>query len=178
MLRGAKITLVGLVTFLVGLLSLAQAEDDSTYKAGFIVKLFDYVQWPAGSGIDSNGSAVIGVLGDCPLVAPLKAAAAEKSAGGKLLTVKIVTMTDPLSDCDILLIPTTDKTELAKIMKKLATAPVVTVSDCTGFAGFGVMVNFYKDDASGKVKFEINTLAAGDAKLKFSSQLLKLAKVI
>jgi len=176
--RRARILVVGLLTFFAVSLSLVQAEEDSSYKADFIMKLFDYVQWPAGSGIDSNGSAVVGVLGDCPLVAALKTATAEKNAAGKQLKVKVVSPADPLTDCAILFLPITDKTELAKALKKIGEAPVVTVSDCTGFAGFGVMVNFFKEEGSSKVKFEINNLAAGDAKLKFSSQLLKLAKII
>ncbi|PWB72985.1 hypothetical protein C3F09_05830 [candidate division GN15 bacterium] len=171
----ARILAVGLVTFLVTLFGAALAEDD-TYKADFIVKLFDYVQWPAGFGPDSNGSATIGVVGESPMVAALTTAA--KNAGSRKIAVKVVSPTDPLTDCAILYLPTTDKTELAKVLKKLGTAPIVTVSDCSGFAGFGVMVNFYKEDETGKTRFEINNLAAGDAKLKISSQLLKLARII
>jgi hypothetical protein len=176
--RHVRIATVGLLTFLVISLGVVQAEDDSGYKADFILKLFDYVTFPSGSGIDSNGSAVIGVVGASPLTAALKAAAVGAGASGKKITVKEVSLSDPLTDCAILFIPTTDKTELAKALKKVANAPVVTVGDCTGFAGFGVIVNFFKEDGTGKVKFEINTLAAGDAKLKFSSQLLKLARII
>ncbi len=172
----ARILLVGLLTFVIALFSVVRAEDDSTFKADFIVKLFDYVTWPAGFGPDSNGAATIGVLGDSPLVAALQTAAT--SATGKKLNVKVVSITDPLTDCSILYLPTTDKTELAKALKKVGTAPIVTVSDCSGFAGFGVMVNFFKEEGTGKTKFEINNLAAGDAKLKISSQLLKLAKII
>ena len=174
----ARILFVGLLTFFAVSLGQVRAEDDTSYKADFITKLFDYVQWPAGAGVDSNGSAVVGVLGDCPLVAALKTATAEISANRKQIKVKVVSLADPLTDCAVLVLPTTDKTELAKALKKVAASPVLTVGDCAGFAGFGVMVNFFKEEGSGKVKFEINNLAAGDAKLKFSSQLLKLAKII
>lgn len=174
--RNVRIATAGFVTLLVISLGVVQAEDDSAYKADFILKLFDYVTFPSGSGIDSNGSATIGVLGDSPLTAALKAAAG--NASGKKVTVKSVTIADPWTDCAVLFIATTDKSELAKALKKVANGPIVTVSDCAGFAGFGVIVNFFKEDGTGKVKFEINTLAAGDAKLKFSSQLLKLAKII
>mgnify|MGYP001041984797 CR=1 FL=1 len=111
------------------------------------------------------------------MVAALKASA-EKNAAGKKINIKALALTDPLAECAILFLPMTDKTELAKVLKKLGASPVVTVSDCAGFAGFGVMVNFFKEAETGKVKFEINNLAAGDAKLKISSQLLKLAKII
>jgi hypothetical protein len=174
----ARITTIGLVTLLAISLGMARAEDDASYKADFIIKLFDYVTFPAGSGIDSSGSAIIGILGESPLTTALTAAVANAGSSGKKITIKVVALTDPLTDCDVLFLPTTEKTELAKALKKIGAAPVVTVGDCAGFAGFGVIVNFYKEEGTGKVRFEINTLAAGDAKLKFSSQLLKLAKII
>ena len=152
-------------------------EDDVSYKADFILKLVDYVQWPAGAGTSDDGSVVVGVAGGSPILDALKSKAAEKSAGAKKITIREVTL-ETATQCQILMITTTDKTVLAKILKQLGTAPVLTVSDCQGFAGFGVMINFFKEEGTGKTKFEANTLAAGDANLKISSQLLKLAKIV
>jgi hypothetical protein len=175
MIRKRLLLAAVLTACLLGVLQVGVAEDDAAYKADFIVKLIDYVTWPAGAGPDG---VTIGVIGDSPLLAGLKTKAAEKSAAGKKVTVKAITLADPVTDCQIVFIPTTDKAELAKVLKKIGASPVLTVSDCQGFAGFGVIINFFKEEGTGKVKFEVNTLAAGDVKLKISSQLLKLAKII
>lgn len=158
---------------IIVLFSVQTYSQDFNYKADFIVKLIDYVQWPAGSGTDAGGSVIIGVVGQSPISQSLKTA-----AEGKKITIKAVSAGDPLTDCQIIFITTKDKSELASILKKVGGKPVVTVSDCSGFAGFGVMINFFTEDGSGKTKFEANTLAAGDAGIKISSQLLKLAKLI
>jgi hypothetical protein len=175
MIRNRLLFAAVLTVCLLGALQAGVAEDDAAYKSDFIVKLVDYVSWPSDTGADG---VTIGIIGESPLVAGLKAKAAEKTSAGKKVTVKSISLADPVTDCQIVFIPTTDKAELAKIFKKIGTSPVLTVSDCQGFAGFGVIINFFKEEGTGKVKFEVNTLAAGDAKLKISSQLLKLAKIV
>lgn len=164
---------IGCSIFAVVFFSTHVYSEDLAYKADFIIKLIDYVQWTGGAGTDGSGTVNIGVVGQSPILQSLKTA-----SEGKKITVKTITPEDPLTDFQILFITTKDKTELAKALKKISGKPVLTVSDCTGFAGFGVMINFYSEDGTGKVKFEANTLAAGDAGLKISSQLLKLAKII
>jgi hypothetical protein len=175
MIRKRLLFAAVLTVCLFGVLQVGLAEDDAAYKSDFIVKLVDYVTWPSDTGADG---VTIGVMGESPLLAGLKAKAAEKSSAGKKITVRAITLADPVTDCQIVFIPTTDKAELAKIFKKIGTSPVLTVSDCQGFAGFGVIINFFKEEGSGKIKFEVNTMAAGDVKLKISSQLLKLAKIV
>ena len=94
------------------------------------------------------------------------------------VNLKELTLDGDFSGCQVVFFQTQDKSELAKILKKVAGQPILTVSDCTGFAGFGVMLNFYTEAEGGKVKFEVNSLAVSDAKLKISSSLLKLARVL
>jgi len=163
---------------LLGISLVRPGADDDSYKADFIVKLFSYVDWPAGKGAAADGGVTVGVVGKASMLSQLKAAAAQRTTDGKKTTIKELTLDGDFSGCQILFFQTQDKSELAKILKKIAGQPILTVSDCTGFAGFGVMVNFYTEADGGKVKFEINALAASDAKLKISSSLLKLARVL
>jgi hypothetical protein len=155
-------------------------KDEIDYKADFIIKVVDYVTWPDGADTDSAGAVVIAVLGESPLVPKLEELVAEKVKNGQKMTIKKVAMTDDLTDCQILFVTTEEKTELAKVLKKVAKAPVLTVSDAYYFARYGVMVNFYKEEADGKekIKFEVNQMTMGFVGLKMSSKLLKLATVI
>jgi hypothetical protein len=50
---------------------------------------------------------------------------------------------------------------------------VLTVSDASGFADRGGMIQFVLQ--SGKVRFEVNLAPASQAGLAFSSELLKVA---
>jgi len=153
-------------------------EDELKYRADFIVNSLEYVTWPDGAATDSNGAIVIGVVGETPLFARLTTAAAEKAKEGKSMVVKPHTAEDDLASCQILFIASDDKAVLAKILKKVDGKPVLTMSDAEYFANFGVMVNFVRGEAEDKKKFEVNKMVLDMAKLKMSSQLLKLARII
>jgi len=149
------------------------------FKADFIVKVTDYVTWPAGAATNAAGEIAIGVLGDSPLTPKLKELAASRSGQGTKMTVTPVTVDDNLAAYQILFLSTEDKAELAQILKKVQNAPVLIISDAYYFARYGVMVNFYKEEGGdGKVKFEVNQITLGMAGLKMSSKLLKLATII
>ena len=53
---------------------------------------------------------------------------------------------------------------------------VLTVGETEGFALSGGMIGFYNDDS--KLRFEINRSLAESAKLRISSRLLRLARLV
>jgi len=169
------ILLFGLATFV-----LSGTNESVEYKADFIVKLMDYVTWPDGAGSDRTGSVVIAVVGESPLTPRLEELAQKRSKEGKKVVVKTISLDDSLADCQILFMPSKDKGDLAKVLKGLQDAPVLTVSDAEYFARHGVMINFFEDNVGGKskVKFEVNRTTIKMSGLKLSSRLLKLAKII
>jgi len=154
--------------------------EEIDYKADFIIKIVDYVTWPAGSGVNGQGDVSIAVLGDSPLIPKLKELAAARTQAGSKMSVTTVTLESDLAAHQILFIATEDKTELATILKKIQNAPVLTVSDAYYFARYGVMVNFFSEEVEGKpkIKFEVNQMTLGMVGLKMSSKLLKLATLI
>ena len=177
-----KVLLLTTILFLLGISAFGQedTEEEINYKADFIIKLIDYTTWAEGAGKDSQGAVVISVIGESPLTPRLKELAAAETKNDKKITVKVVSIEDKLTDCQILFLPTKDKKDLAKILKKVDGHPVLTVSDCYYFARHGVMINFVKEENDGKtkVKFEVNRTTIKLAGLKLSSRLLKLATII
>ncbi len=177
-----KMQVMTIALVLLGLMAygkeLTKAEVE--YKADFIIKAVDYVTWPDGTETDSGGVIVIAILGESDLDDRLTELAAEKTKKGQKITVKTVSMDDDLTACQVLFVSTEDKAELAKALKKVKNSPVLTVSDAYYFARYGVMINFYTEEASGKekVKFEVNTMTLKFVGLKMSSKLLKRATII
>lgn len=154
----------------------ASADVRTDYQAEFIVKLIDYVTWPDGAGRDTGGSFVIGVVGQTNLLDVLRAEAAKRAADK--IEVKSFGLEDDFTGCQIIFMSTQDLKELPTILKKVAGKPILTVSEAEKFAQYGVMINFTAGAATEKAKFEANRLAAMDAGLKISAQLLKLGTVI
>jgi hypothetical protein len=184
-LKGVKLMsrLVVVGALLLAALSLqakSLTSEEIDYKADFIIKIIDYVTWPTGAGTNAQGEISIAVLGDSPLTPKLKELAAARTTAGVKMSVTTVTAESDLTLHQILFLTTEDKTELAAVLKKIQKAPVLTISDAYYFARYGVMVNFFSEEAEGKakVKFEVNQMTLGPVGLKMSSKLLKLATLI
>ncbi len=176
-----RVTIIGASLVLATMLQAKTlTAEEIEYKADFIVKIVDYITWPAGAGVNGQGEISIGVLGDSPLIPKLKELAAARTQAGTKMSVSSVTLESDLAAYQILFISTEDKTELATILKKVDKAPVLTVSDAYYFARYGVMVNFFSEEVDGKpkIKFEVNQMTLGMVGLKMSSKLLKLATLI
>ena len=65
---------------------------------------------------------------------------------------------------------------MPQIIASLQGASVLTVGDLDGFLDEGGMIQFLTEND--RVRFAINANAAGRAKLKISSKLLSLARVV
>jgi hypothetical protein len=62
------------------------------------------------------------------------------------------------------------------VLRRTDSRPILTISETTGAAALGYIINFYRDDTH--VKFEINANAAKDSGLKVRAKLLRLARVV
>ena len=69
-----------------------------------------------------------------------------------------------------------ERARLGQILENVRGQSILTIGDTDGFAQLGGIVNFVLED--GKVRFEINPESAGRARLRISSRLLTLARII
>lgn len=76
----------------------------------------------------------------------------------------------------MLFISGSEEENLARIVKTINGALVLTIGDSEGFAKKGVMINFYMENK--RVRFEINPKAAMHAGLRISSKLLRIARIV
>jgi hypothetical protein len=65
---------------------------------------------------------------------------------------------------------------LPAILKSLESAPVLTVGEMTEFAERGGVICFKVEQD--RIRLEINVAAAERSRLRISSQLLKLARIV
>jgi len=143
-------------------------------KAQFVFDLMNQVEWPQGTGA-ADGEFVIMVVGETPVTAALEVKAEEISKAGTKASVKTVAADASFAEADIVFIGTGELTELAKVLKGVAKTKALTVSDQSGFARYGVMVTVTNNKDTGKIGIEINQMAARNAGLKISQDLIKKA---
>lgn len=175
-----KKSLILVVALLVGVFALAQADQEKEVanKADFIISLIDNVEWPKDSESESGDEIVIHVIGDTPMLAKLEELAELKSQKGPKVSVEQVKYTDDLSGCDFLFVSSEDLSVLAKVLKKVNGTKTLTIADAKDFARYGVMINFFEEEGSSRVRYEVNKLVVDSAGITISSKVMDKAELI
>lgn len=166
-----------LLTLATGLLSSpvqAQTSNEYQVKAAFLYNFAKFVDWPAEAFGGSSAPLVIGVVGDDPFGAALEQAINGKTISGRPLAVRRLKWGQDLRSCHILFIGSSERKRLPQILQSLSGASVLTVGDMRQFNQQGGIINFILE--ASKVRFEINSRGADQARLRISSKLLALAK--
>jgi hypothetical protein len=152
---------------------MAEPPTEYEVKAAFIHNIAKFVEWPAAPPF--SGSARLCLLGRDPFGGTLGVLQG-KQIGRLSWEIVPVSARTSLKECRVLFIAASESGNLDRILGSIGNYSVLTIGDSPGYAEQGVMVNFYLEE--NKVRFEINREAAARARLGFSSQLLKLARIV
>lgn len=144
-----------------------------TVKGAFLYNFTHFIDWPDAAFATDTSPLTIGILGKNPFGAALNSLNGQKVKNRKIL-VKTLSSAEGARECHLVFISASEEGQLYRILAALKQNPVLTVSDIKDFAASGGMINFIT--LEDKIRFEINLREAQAAKLKLSSQLLKLAR--
>lgn len=157
----------------------AQMAQEYAIKASFVAKFVAFVKWPPprerpDSG--SRGEFTVTVFGANPFHDELESAL--RSAGPRERPIRLRTAKDvkELAGSDLIFIGPTERKRVADVVAWAESNGALTVGDGEGYAGEGVIINFYL--AGSKVRFEINPAAAERSGFQISSLLLKVARIV
>jgi hypothetical protein len=154
----------------------AQTVDEYQVKAAFLYNFAKFVEWPAETFRTDKDPVRICVLGQDPFGSALEDAVGGKTVLGRAFVVIDISGAMPVADCQILFISSSERKRLRSILAELRTKGVLTVGETDGFGAQGGIVNFKLTD--GRVRLEINTGAAGQARLRINSSVLNLAQIV
>ena len=145
-------------------------------KAAYLFNFLKFVEYPNESFADPLAPIVIGVVGEDPFGSALPQVVIGKTVQGRDLVIHVYRTGEDLRGAHILFISASERKKLPMILSSLRGSSVLTVSDTAGFLDAGGMIQFlYEND---RVRFAINVDATSRAKLKMSSKLLSLARVV
>lgn len=139
------------------------------FKALFMYNFTKYIEWPAAS---RSGEFVIGVLGNSALTDELKTIASKQKVGSQNIVVKTFSSVDEIDNCHIIYIPPSKSTQLAAVIAKIGTKPILIISDKNGLAAQGSGINYIMD--GDKLKYEVNRGSIEKKGMVVSSALLAL----
>jgi len=194
---------LGMLTLLLAVLARAVAEDEASsspaIKAGVLLNVAEFVEWPTNAFLDAAAPIILGVLGKDPFGPDLDKLQGRKIDGRNIeirrfkgslefrgeetpgrrqdsLAEKRSRKARELKACHILFISSSERDFLETILKSIREANVLTVGELPEFTRQGGMVGLV--GSGPKVLLEINLDAAREARLKISSKLLSLSRVI
>ncbi len=153
-----------------------QSPTEFQVKAAYLFNFLKFVEWPDDPASDPHGKWVIGFVGDSPIADELARLADGKNVLGRDLLVKKFQDADNPRGCNVLFISESEKKRLPSILTVLQGSSVLTVADMDNFIGAGGMIQFVVEDA--RVRVAIDVGATSHARLKVSSKLLSLARVV
>jgi hypothetical protein len=149
----------------------ADAVSPSALKAAFLLNFAKFADW---SAVQTAERIVLCVANDDQVESALTDSVRGQSISGHGVEVRRVNSDNPLPACHLLFVPGSDARQmLARIGKEAA---LLTVSDGTGFAQSGGMIELFQE--GGRMRFAINVDTTQRSGVRLSSRLLDLARIV
>jgi len=145
-------------------------------KAAYLFNFLKFVEFPEDAFADPLAPIVIGVVGDDPFGSSLPQVVVGKTVQGRDLVIRLYHPGENLRSAHILFISGSERKRIPMILSELHGSSVLTVADTAGFVDEGGMIQFLNEND--RIRFAINLDATTRARLKLSSKLLSLAKVV
>lgn len=144
-------------------------------KAVYLYNFLKFTEWTNKDYPDTYETIRITILDEDPFgdaFDPLEG----REIKGKKLQITRISSIQELETCHLLYVNTLDKDRLKRVFALLGDSSVVTVGETEQFTKLGGIIGFFIEEDA--VQFAINLTAADRAGIKFSSQLLKIAKIV
>jgi hypothetical protein len=144
-------------------------------KSLYIERFTRFIEWPADS-LPRDRPFVLCILGSGDTATDLARVAPARPFKDRTCEVRRLQPGSDLQACHLIYMAGSERGRLTQLLGTVDGKPILTVSDSTGFAERGVLINLLQEGRY--LRFEINLAAVKRSKLVFSSQLLRLARPV
>jgi hypothetical protein len=151
----------------------AQAASPSALKAAFLFNFAKFAEWPA---LAADAPVRVCVAGDALVATALTDTLRGHSIEMHGLQAIQLTSEGSARDCQVLFVSATEARRVVALLGDTNAGPVLTVSDADKFAESGGMVELFVE--GGRMKFAINVDAVQRSRIRLSSRLLGLARIV
>lgn len=122
------------------------------------------------------GDFKVGVWGDRQITETMSRALLDKKIGSQNVKVSLYEEMSDITDCHILFVPATARVSIEKLAPILEKHNIMLITEHDGWGKKGSIINFVI--VNGKMKFEVNPIAAQKANVKLSNNLMNMGIVI
>jgi hypothetical protein len=145
-------------------------------KAAFLYNFTLYTEWPAGSFPKDDSPLVVAVVGQDPFGGELDAAVRGKTVRGRAIEVHRHAKAADAGPCHLLFLANDQAGTLPQLLRRLEEPLPLTVGETEDFTRIGGAIRFFIE--GNKVRFEMNADAVARTRVRISSKLLSLAKIV
>jgi hypothetical protein len=172
---GRFVAAVVTVVVLAGEWTAAQAVLVAELQAAFLYNFARFVEWPADV-MPAGAPLVLCVVNDGPVADALERTIRGRNVEGHDLIVRRIKTDEPLPTCHVLHLGGFDLKRSLDVIATVRDEGVFTVSDAARFAQAGGFVELFLQD--GRMQIAVNVDALQRARVKLSSRVLGLAKIV
>ena len=151
----------------------AQAVPASSLKAAFLLNFAKFAEWPT---LDRDAPITLCVAGDEVLADALVDTVKGQTIESHPIRVLRLESDGAGRGCQVLFIGVRDSSRLNTLLEQAPARSILTVSDAEGFATSGGAIEFFVE--SGRMRFAVNVDVAQRSRVRLSSRLLGLAKIV
>jgi len=145
-------------------------------KAAFLYNFTLYTEWPPESFPKADSPIVLAIAGEDPFGCELDAAIRGKTVRGRPIEIHHYAQAEDAPPCHLLFLANSQAKNLPQTLRRLADSLPLTVGETEDFTRIGGAIRFLVE--GNKVRFEVNTDAVARARVKISSKLLSLARIV
>lgn len=158
-------------------LARAEATSPSEYqvKAAFIYNFAKYAEWPSEVMGGRDRPFTLCIVGRDPSDSAFSSVEG-RQVGGRPLKIRRDVRMEDIAGCHIAFISESEEHRLPSVLKSMASAPILTISDIDGFVEAGGAVGMFV--AEDRLKFDANFTALQRANIKVNSQVLWMARTV
>jgi len=155
----------------------SQVTGEYQIKAAFLYHFAEFVNWPDQALREPTSTLFYCTIGESDgMREALQVSLAGKTIRSHPVQLKRLHNWQGVQICHVLFIGDNGNKHLVAGLDAVKGIPVLTVGDTENFAEGGGMIAFCQD--GNKIRFDINLMAANEAKLTISARLLSLAKTV
>jgi hypothetical protein len=144
-------------------------------KAAFVYNFARFTDWP-DEVLAAGSPLTMCIVGDVEMSGALRALTSGQTAGNHQLIVRELDHDGDNRWCHILYSSGLNSRAVAQLLSDVRDEPVLTISDTEGFAKLGGVAELYSEQ--GKMRFAINLESAQRSRVRLSSRLLSLARIV
>ena len=151
-----------------------------TAKAGFLLTMSRYVEWPAGTFARADAPLIIGVLGENPFGDVLERTAQGAKVQGRPVEIRSLKNEEDAAGCHVVFIAWLPENKIADWLRALRGKPVLTITESAQGLAEGAVLTFVieRESVGRKVNFHASIPNARTNGLRLDARMLEHAAFV